>query len=340
MRWMLGVESIPAMLYFVLLWFVPNSPRWLIMKGREEEGLNLIRKFNEESEVVSIFDQIKASFRAEKLHPIQGLNHLFSSKYRKILIIGLVIGIAQMSVGINAIFFYAPSIFELTGMGTDAAFTQAIWVGIINVVFTFVAILLIDRIGRRTLLLSGIFGIAVSLLTICYGFKAATYTISKEQISQLSEEFPKEKLVTLLDQIFDSDLQFSKALASHLSTTELSEYKGDLLKLGAKLNPLLILLGILGFVACFAFSLGPVMWVMLSEIFPNQIRGISISFIGFINSLTSYFVVHFFPWELDVLGNVMTFGIYAGFSILALFIMYRILPETKGKSLEELELAL
>jgi len=103
------------------------------------------------------------------------------------------------------------------------------------------------------------------------------------------------------------------------------------------MNPFLILIGILGFVASFAISLGPVMWVLFSEIFPNWIRGIAISFVGFINSAVSWGVQFIFPWELNNLGSAMTFAIYGAFALIGLFFIARILPETKGKTLEELE---
>jgi len=340
-RWMLGLEAIPALIYFLLLFFIPRSPRWLKMKGRSEEANAIISKVNgsASASLISqeIDESIKESLSAEKLTLKESFTNLFKASYRPIMIVAFIIGIAQMSVGINAVFFYATNIFELTGIGTDASFVQSIWVGIINVVFTIVAMVLIDRIGRRPLLLTGIAGIALSLCLVAYGFSQATYNLSDEKITALDIPVDKSKLKSIAGKDFDSDVAFGKALVNALGSKEASLHKGELVKAAGNLNAILILIGILGFVACFAFSLGPVMWVLLSEIFPNTIRGIAISVVGFVNSLTSYFVVQFFPWQLEKFGSASTFLIYAAFAIIALILLYRLLPETKGKTLEEIE---
>ena len=343
-RWMLGVEAVPALLYFILLFFIPNSPRWLMMKGKNETAEAIITKINGSVEATSIISEIKQNIQEslsnKKLSFGESLKGLLKPTYRKILIVAFIIGIAQMSVGINAVFFYATNIFELTGIGTDAAFVQSVWVGIINVIFTIVAILLIDRVGRRPLLLTGLAGIAVSLLVVAYGFSNANYVLSQTKIDALTIDIDKSKLSPLLDKTFDSDVAFGEALNNALGRAEAALHKGELVKSAGNLNPFLLLIGILGFVACFAFSLGPVMWVLLSEIFPNSIRAIAISVVGFTNSLTSYFVVQFFPWQLETFGSASTFLIFAGFAIVAFVLLYKLLPETKGKSLEELEMEL
>jgi MFS family permease len=205
---------------------------------------------------------------------------------RLVLAIGISVAILQQITGINAVFFYAPMIFEQSGIGTDAACMQAVLVGIVNLVFTVLAILLIDKLGRRPLLGFGLAVIAACMLLLAYGFGSAVYSESGQLV---------------------------------------------------EINATLILIGILGFVAGFAISLGPVMWVLFSELFPNRLRGIAISFVGLINSSVSFIVQLVFPWELENFGNSMTFLIFGLFAILGLVVVMKLLPETKGKSLEELE---
>jgi len=336
-RWMLGLESLPALVYFFLLFFVPNSPRWLVMKGREAEAVEVLNRTNGTSEAVGILADIKQSLSSNQEEKGASLTALFQPKMRLILTVALILGVTQMAVGINAVFFYATNIFELTGIGTDAAFVQSIWVGLINVLFTVLAIVLIDRVGRRPLLLAGIAGVAISLLIVAYGFQQATYNLTPEKLATLNESIDKDKLAPMIGKTFDNDVAFNDAVRENLGRADAALYKGDITKAAGNLNAYLLLLGILGFVACFAFSLGPIMWVVLSEIFPNQIRGIAISFVGFVNSMTSYFVVQFFPWQLDTFGSAATFMIFAGFAIVSFFLLFKLLPETKGKSLEELE---
>ena len=340
-RWMLGIEAVPALVYFALLFFIPNSPRWLLMKGKEESATKIINKINGSEKGIAILKDIKRniqeSLNGKKLTLIESIVGFLKPKYRKILLVAFILGIAQMSVGINAVFFYATNIFELTGIGTDASFVQSVWVGIINVLFTLVSIFLIDRVGRRPLLLTGIAGIVISLLVVAYGFTSASYTLTASKLDAINIDLDKSKLSSLLDRTYDSDVAFGQALTAALGRQDTAKYKGELIKAAGDLNAILLLIGILGFVACFAFSLGPVMWVLLSEIFPNAIRGIAISIVGFTNSMTSYFVVQFFPWQLERFGSAATFLIYAIFAIIAFVLLFRLLPETKGKSLEELE---
>ena len=136
---------------------------------------------------------------------------------------------------------------------------------------------------------------------------------------------------------YANDLAFTKAVKKALGDQVFKQHRGEILKAGAHMNAYLILFGILGFVASFAFSLGPVMWVMLSELFPNKVRALAIGAIGFINSFTSWLIQQIFPWEISTFGNATTYFIFALFGIIGFILMYRLLPETKGKSLEELE---
>jgi len=276
-RWMLGVEALPAIFYLLALFAVPESPRWLLMHAREDEARRVLEKVSNGEQAQQEIEAVKASLRAAEGTERAALRELLQPALRRVLVIGIAIAILQQVTGINAVFFYAPMIFEQSGIGTDASFMQAVLVGLVNLVFTVLAISFIDRIGRRPLLVVGLTGIAVCMLLLAYGFASADT------------------------------------------------------------NPMLILVGILGFVASFAMSLGPVMWVLFSELFPNRVRGLAISFVGLINSAVSFTVQLVFPWELETLGNSITFLIYGLFAVAGLALVVRLVPETKGRSLEQLE---
>jgi SP family arabinose:H+ symporter-like MFS transporter len=210
-------------------------------------------------------------------------------------------------------------------------------VGLVNLVFTVLAILFIDRLGRRPLLGVGLAGIAVCMLLLSYGFGSATYTLTSDAVAALPPEISRDALQPILDQTYDSDLAFRQAVVAAVGSETFQNHESALVSAAIHMNPKIILGGILGFVASFAISLGPVMWVLFSELFPNRVRGLAISFVGLINSAVSFSVQLIFPWELQKLGNSVTFLIYGLFAIVGLIIVMRLLPETKGKSLEELE---
>ena len=147
----------------------------------------------------------------------------------------------------------------------------------------------------------------------------------------------QDALGSLAGQSFDNDVDYKTALVGALGETNAREHEASLITAAIDINPFLVLFGILFFVASFAVSLGPVMWVMLSELFPNRVRGIAISFVAGINSMISFLVQLIFPWELNNLGTSMTFMIYGIFGLIGLVLIWRYLPETKGKTLEELE---
>src|SRR5210317_1496103 len=285
-RWMLGVEALPAIFYFFALMFVPESPRWLVMKGRNEDALGILEQVSSKARAEKDLNAVRESLDAEAHEEKGTLRELFQPAMKLVLTIGISVAILQQITGINSVFFYAPMIFEQSGIGTDAAFMQAVMVGIVNLVFTVTAILLIDKLGRRPLLIAGLAIIAFCMLLLAWAFSAASYTPGGELVG---------------------------------------------------VNPVIILIGILGFVAGFAISLGPVMWVLFSELFPNRIRGIAISFVGLINSSVSFLVQLVFPWELENLGSSMTFLLYGSFAFVGLVFILKVVPETKGKSLEELE---
>jgi SP family arabinose:H+ symporter-like MFS transporter len=207
----------------------------------------------------------------------------------------------------------------------------------VNVVFTVIAILTIDRLGRRPLLVVGLVLITLCMLLLSWGFGSATYTLTSEAAAGLPQQIDREALAPLHGQAFDSDIAFREAFTTALGADTFQEYGSAVLSSAIDINPTFILIGILGFVAGFAISLGPVMWVLFSELFPNWIRGLAISFVGLINSAVSFTVQLVFPWELENIGNSATFLIYGIFAVFGLVFVLRLLPETKGKSLEELE---
>jgi MFS family permease len=214
---------------------------------------------------------------------------------------------------------------------------QAVLVGLVNVAFTVLAIMLIDRLGRRPLLAFGLGGIAVCMLLLSYAFGSATYTLDSEDLLQLSQVVNVASLQPLIDQAWASDVDFRQAVEAAAGSDAYRSNQSAFVTAAIEMNPALILVGILGFVASFAISLGPVMWVLFSELFPNRIRGLAISFVGVINSAVSFTVQLVFPWELERLGASATFLIYGLFAMAGLLVILRVLPETKGRSLEELE---
>jgi MFS transporter, SP family, arabinose:H+ symporter len=335
-RWMLGVELIPAVLYFMALFFVPRSPRWLYLKNKVEEAKNVLTQIHGkqlgEREILAIEQNIDAEKNKSKVV----IKDLLKKSLRFIIMVGFVVGILQQVTGINAVYFYATSIFKQTGIGTDAAFSSGVLLSTITVIFTFVAMYLIDRMGRRPLLLIGTAGIALSLLLCAYGFKQATYQLTSADISSFQFE-GAEYLEPFANTLYDNDVDFKNDMKLALGNQIYSKNDGVILEAATTMNATLVLIGILGFIACFAFSLGPVMWVLLSELYPIKYRGLAIGVIAFVNSFLSSVVQLIFPWELSNLGNAMSFFIFGAIAFVGFFILLKILPETKGKSLEQLE---
>ncbi len=335
-RWMLGVEFFPAILYFLALFFVPRSPRWLYLKNKFDDAKKVLNIIHGESRGQQEIESIEKNIQAEKNKSKVVIKDLLKKSLRFILVVGLIVGVLQQITGINAVYFYATSIFKQTGIGTDASFSSGVLLSTITVIFTFVAMYLIDRMGRRPLLLIGTAGIAISLLLCAYGFKQAKYELSVEEISsfQFSEA---NKLEPYANQVFENDVDFKNAMKMALGNQVYSKNDGAILEAATTMNATLVLIGILGFIACFAFSLGPVMWVLLSELYPIKYRGLAIGVIAFINSFISSVVQLIFPWELSNLGNAMSFFLFGAIALIGFFVLLKILPETKGKSLEQLE---
>ncbi len=336
-RWMLGIEALPAVLYFIFLFIVPESPRWLAINGEEDKALLIMTKASGKETAIKEIHAVKESVKSDLNKEKTSLSELFKPAMRFVLLIGIVVAVLQQITGINSVFFYSTTIFEQTGVGEDASFTQAIYLGIINVLFTVLAMWLIDKIGRKPLLLIGVSGIAISMFVISASFSSASFQLDKDKIIELNEKIQDERIFELEGKTYDSDIEFRNAINSILGSEIAKKHGDSLIKSAININSALVLVGILAFVASFAISLGPVMWVLLSELFPNRLRGLAISFVGFINSGISFAIQLVFPWELANIGNAGTFLIYGVFAVIGLIFIVTLIPETKGKSLEELE---
>jgi SP family arabinose:H+ symporter-like MFS transporter len=284
-RWMLGVGALPAALYLFALFAVPESPRWHAMHGRLEAARRILTRAHGSALAEAELAELKGSLAHHASGRDARLRDLWAPQLRGVLVIGLIVAVLQQITGINSVLAYATVIFDqVAGQGTalGSSFQQTVWVGLVNLVFTVFALLLIDRVGRRPLLLFGTAGMSMSLLFTAYGFHGT----------------------------------------------------------GGVMNPSWVLAGMLCFVGSFAVSLGPGMWVLLSEIFPNRVRGVAISFVGLVNSSVCTVVQLLFPWQMDRFGGAWTFTLYAIFALVGLALLARGLPETRGRSLEELEQSL
>ncbi|UUZ90614.1 sugar porter family MFS transporter [Paenibacillus sp. P25] len=274
-RWMFGVGALPGLLFLVLLFFVPESPRWLIKQGRPAEAPPILLKIHGEDLARQEVLDIKESFKQEN----GSIRQLFSPGLRTALIVGVVLAVLQQVTGINAVMYYAPEIFKATGAGTNASLIQTILVGLINFLFTILALWLIDKVGRKALLLVG-----SAIMAVCLAVIGAAF---------------------------------------HTGHTS---------------GPL-VLIFILLYVAAFAVSLGPVVWVLLSEIFPNRLRGRATAIASMSLWAADYVVSQSFPPMLQSAGPAMTFWIFGILSLFTVVFTWRVVPETKGKSLEEIEAA-
>ena len=272
-RWMFGSGVIPSIIFLVLLFFVPESPRWLAQKERWDVAELILSKVSGSQKAKVELEEIKATLNIEKT----SFSDILRPGVRKPLMIGIILCIFSQVTGINAIMYYAPEIFKSTGDASGSALMQTVLVGVINVLFTLVAIKYVDRWGRRTLLLIGCTGMAICLA------------------------------------IVGSAFYFGFA------------------------QGYLVLIAILAYIAFFAISLGPLAFVVISEIFSNRNRGMAMSVCIFFLWASVYLVSQTFPMLLDSIGSAFTFWIYMVMAVFAFVFVFKIIPETKGKSLEEIE---
>jgi MFS transporter, SP family, arabinose:H+ symporter len=396
-RWMLGIEAVPSVLYFLFLLFIPESPRWLIMHGKDNKAMDILTKVGGRDHAQSEFENIKKTLLYKTGAGMAAqAKELFTKKMKLILVIGFGLAIFQQLSGINAILYYAPMIFETAGGGRDTAFMQAVVLGLVFMVLTIASMFFIDRLGRKPLLYAGVAMMALSLLITGIVFKNARYIVEQNSIinaaneivkedvwvqtkkqfpalvtysnvnlkDRYAEVFDKEKMISRIElsspemktaienknlfiekvtplagKIFENELDFYGAVRNSLQNTAVpaGPYLPLLLKSAIHINPMIVLISILGFIAGFSISLGPVMWAMFSEIFPNRLRGLAISVVGAVNAVTSFLVATLFPMQLNKFGSSATYFIYAGFMFLCLWFVWKYVVETKGKSLEEIE---
>ncbi|MGA9658893.1 MAG: MFS transporter, partial [Asticcacaulis sp.] len=226
-RWMLGMQIVPSFIWFLLLFLVPESPRWLLLRGRTEEAKVVIKKtlseadqeeFWREFHEISSVDERSISLRAQ-------LKAFFDKHLRLALIVGFTVAILQPITGINAILFYAPNVFEQVGIGSDQAFLQSAVMGLISVAFTALALVLIDRIGRRTLLLVGLIWAVVSLGMCAWSFGEAKYVLTDQNVATLSQKFDSTGLQKIVGHTYTSDVAFKRAVADNVGSQVAREHE-------------------------------------------------------------------------------------------------------------------
>ena len=264
------------------------------------------------------------------------LMSLLQPTIRFVLVLGLFLGIIQQITGINAVYFYATSIFKQTGIGDNAAFLSGVILSCTTVVFTLIAMVLIDKMGRRPLLIVGLAGIAISLSLCAYEFNQATYQLNSNKMVGLNAELV-EKLQPIVDKSFDSDVTFKSIIKERIGNQAFFKNEGTIIEASIQINSLLVLIGIIGFIACFAFFIRPCNVGNVIRAFSEQIQRFS-----HWNDWVFQFLFQLVHSTNFSLGTYqfrasLTFLIYAGIAALGIFVFLAYLPETKGQSLEEIE---
>ncbi|HKN99936.1 MAG TPA: sugar porter family MFS transporter [Pseudonocardiaceae bacterium] len=276
-RWMLGLGAVPGVALVIGMLLVPHTPRWLMQRDRGAEARAVLTRSRPAGQVDGELDEIRSVLRTEGR---RRLRDVFGSGARAALVVGLGLAVFQQLVGVNTVIYFSPTILTYTGLHANSAVTEALTVGITNVVFTVIAILLLDRVGRRVLLLIGTVGLSVALVLLGLFFA----------LPDLRQHAPWLALVALLV-----------------------------------------------FIASFAIGLGPVFWLMISEVFPLSLRSRAMAVCTAANWIANFLVSYFFLQLIGAAGRPATFWIYAGLGVLAVVFFAVRVPETKDRSLEQIE---
>ena len=277
-RGMLGMETLPAIMFFIIIFFIPESPRWLILKGREEKATNILERiYTSSKEALFQLTETKSVLSSESKSEWK---LLLQPGIRKAVIIGVCIAVLGQFMGVNAVLYYGPSIFENAGLsGGDSLFYQVL-VGLVNTLTTVLALVIIDKVGRKKLVYYGVSGMVISLVLI------ATYFIYGESWG---------------------------------------------------ISSIFLLIFFLFYVFCCAVSICAVVFVLLSEMYPTRVRGLAMSIAGFALWIGTYLIGQLTPWMLQNLTPAGTFILFAIMCVPYMLIVWKLVPETTGKSLEEIE---
>lgn len=338
-RWMLGMEIIPALIWLFLLTSIPESPRWLMINDKHDQAVTVMHKITPADQVEDEIKQIEDNLK-DTTHTLSYKDQfsiLLSKKMRIAVLIGLAMGVVQPLTGMNAALAFMPIIFAQTG-GAESAFWNTMLVSFIGMFFTLFALLVIDRLGRRIILLGGLATCALAMALIAYGFGTAVYSITPEALTYVSDKIDTALLQSLLNIQYTSELDFKSAVLDSIGKQHYDLIEGDLLVHAVSMNANLVLAGVVLFVCSYNFSVGPILWILFSEIFPTKVRAIAITSCAFITSVFGGVLVPaMFPWQVENLGSTSTFLIYGGFCAGGLVLMFFLCPETKGKTIEEIE---
>lgn len=290
-RVMLGVSAVPGVLLLVAMAPMPESTRWLVGAGRRDDAARTLAKVRPDVHVEATLDDIQDSAQAEDADQATW-GEVFARSVRKPLMVGVGLAVAQQLTGINAIIYYADTIFAKAGFATPADQAAATtWaIGGVNVLATLIAVVYVDRFGRRPLLLAGLVGMTASLFTVGIAFH-----------------------------------YMDGADTSGTGTG------------GPTTAGIVTLVALVVFIASFAFSLGPVVWTVINEIFPSRVRGRAVAFATAVNWGAAFLVSEFFLTLLDWIGSTGTFWLFALFAVIAFVWIYKKVPETKGRTLEEIQ---
>lgn len=343
-RYMLGAELIANAVWITLILFIPESPRWLILKGRSDEAKAILTKISSSVAADEIIVEVTKNLnKEEKNSTLDQLKQLFSKKMRFVLSLAIVYAVVQGATGMNAVLFFAPLVFEQVGMSVQDTFLQTVIMGLVGVVSTIFAISFVEKLGRRFLTLAGLLLVVVAHGSTWYGFSKVTYVFSEEVLSKIEHQVDQQnidvsRLQPLVGKVYSTDVELKAELTKIFSKKELPLVSGIIINSSIQgINSLMVLFGIFAFLAAFNISIGPILWVIFSEIFPNKVRSVALPFAALVQTISSWSVSEFFPWQLEHLGVSTIFLIYGAIGFFGLVVMTFMLPETKGKTIEAIE---